>query len=231
MLNKHYKFIIPIYSPFYNKLIYSITFIQNLKIFMKVINLLGQDFHLACENLSFKIKENFVPNVIIGVLTGGGIIGREIFSTFENIPNCHYTEVKLQRGTTKVKEVSNAKKILKHLPEWILNIMRIIEVELLELKAKFIKPHRYGTISLDDDIQQILLKKGKRILIIDDCIDTGWTLKLIKEYIEMHFPGNEIKIAVFTTAHRKPVIRADFQLYNRTLIRFPWAYDTKSSNS
>lgn len=112
----------------------------------------------------------------------------------------------------------------------IIYIMRIVEVELLELKAKVTKPHRYGTISLDSEIQQILSEKGKRILIIDDCIDTGWTLKLIKEYLENNFPDNEIKIAVFTTAHRRPIIKADFQLYNRTLIRFPWAYDAKSCN-
>lgn len=197
---------------------------------MKVINLLGQDFHLACENFSSKIKESFTPDIIIGVLTGGGIIGREMFPAFQNNPNCRYIEVKLQRGSTKAKEVSKIKMILKHLPEWILNIMRIVEVELLELKAKVTKPHRYGTISLDSEIQQILSEKGKRILIIDDCIDTGWTLKLIKEYLENNFPDNEIKIAVFTTAHRKPIIKADFQLYNRTLIRFPWAYDAKSCN-
>ncbi len=198
---------------------------------MEVINLLGQDFNLACEAFTLKIMETFAPDIVIGVLTGGGVIGREMMSTFHKKSDCYYVEVKLQRGSTKAKEASNVKALLKRLPEWMLNTLRIMEVELLEIKAKFVKPHRYGILSLEDDIKKKLVSKGKRVLIVDDCIDTGWTLKIIRDYLEKTYPGNEYKIAVFTTAHRHPVMKADFQLYNRTLIRFPWAYDAKSGNS
>ncbi len=192
---------------------------------MKVINLLGNDFNNACHSLYLKVYNDYHPDLIVGILTGGGYIGREIMKSFNK--NTTYTEVKLQRGSTKAKEASHIKLLLKSLPECILNLLRIAEVELLELKAKFVKPNRYGTIRFSENIERILREKNKKILLIDDCIDTGYTLDVIKKYIENNYPGNEIKIAVMTTAHRHPIIEADYQLYKRVLIRFPWAYDTK----
>ena len=41
--------------------------------------------------------------------------------------------------------------------------------------------------------------------------------------------GHDIKIAVVTSTNRHPVMEADFFLYNRVLIRFPWASDVKES--
>jgi len=194
---------------------------------MKVINLLGRDFHSACEGLALRVLEEFRPDVVIGVLTGGGAVGRELLPIFESLCGCRYSEVKLQRGGTRAKEVLKIRSILKSVPECILNLMRILEVEFMELKAKCIRPDRFGTLSLDEDTRRILRMKGRQVLLVDDSIDTGWTLKIIKDHLEANFPGNEIKIAVITTTHRQPVVKADFQLYKRTLIRFPWAYDAK----
>ena len=192
---------------------------------MKVITLLGSDFSESCFLLSQKVSETYSPNLIIGILTGGGYVGREMMKSFNN--DVAYTKMKLQRGSKKAKEATNIKMLLKSLPEFILNFLRVVEVEFLELKAKFVKPNRYGVIKFSDDVVQLLQKKRQKILLVDDCIDTGYPLKIIKEYIENYYPDNEIKIAVVTTAHRHPVIEADYQLYKRVLIRFPWAYDTK----
>jgi len=197
---------------------------------MKVINLLGQDFHLACERLASTVLERFDPDIVIGVLTGGGRVGREALPAFQSRCSCRYGEVRLQRGGTRIKKALRINTILRPLPECILNLMRMLEVTLLELKAKFIKPDRNGQLSLDEEIRRMLKAEGKRVLLLDDTIDTGWTLKIVKDYLEANFPGNEIKTAVITTTHRHPVIKADFQLYNRTLIRFPWAYDAKSGD-
>lgn len=199
---------------------------------LKVKNVLGTDFDLCCEELGKQIKnQGFSPNLIIGVLTGGGYVGHNLYNYFrKDNPHLLYKETKLQRGSTKLKSKSNIKIILKQLPYTILNIIRILEVEILELKAKFITPSRYGTLKLDSETIKFLKEGNKNVLIVDDCIDTGMTLKIIKDYISKEFnESNNIKLAVITTAHRHPIITADFSLYNRVLIRFPWAYDTKSN--
>lgn len=192
---------------------------------MKVINLLGSDFSESCTLLSQKVSKNYNPDLVIGVLTGGGYVGREMMKSLP--PTTVYTETKLQRGSTKAKEASHVRVLLKFLPEFLLNMLRVAEVEFLELKARFVKPNRYGTLNFAEDIVKLLEEKNKKILLVDDCIDTGYTLRCIKEYIDHHYPGNELRVAVITTAHRHPVIEADYQLYKRVLIRFPWAYDVK----
>jgi len=197
---------------------------------MKVVNLLGRDFQLACGRLASKVLEEFRPDIVIGVLTGGGAVGREALPTFESCRECRYCEVRLQRGGTRTKEALKINTILRPLPEWLLNFMRILEAEFLELKAKFVRPDRSGRLALDDDIRLLLQARGRRVLIMDDTIDTGWTLKTVRDYLETNFPGNEVRIAVITTAHRHSVVKADFQLYTRTLVRFPWAYDAKGGN-
>lgn len=199
---------------------------------LKVKNALGADFELCCEQLGKQIKDQgFKPDLIIGVLTGGGYVGRNLYNYLKkDNPQLLYKETKLQRGSTKLKSKSNIKIFLKKLPYSFLNIIRILEVEILELKAKFITPSRYGTLELDKESINFLKEGNKNVLIVDDCIDTGMTLKIIKDYISKEFnQSNDIKLAVITTAHRHPIVTADFSLYNRVLIRFPWAYDTKSN--
>lgn len=199
---------------------------------MKVINLLGHDFNRACQSLALKVGETYHPDILIGILTGGGYIGREMYKFLRDFNDeVTYTEIKLQRGSTKAKEASHLKSILNLLPQKVLDFLRMLEVEFLEIKAKIVKPNRYGTIAFPENIILQLSQGERKILLVDDCIDTGYTLKIIKEYIENKYPNNIIKIAVVTTAHRHPVINADFQLYKRVLIRFPWAYDTKKKSS
>ena len=196
---------------------------------LTVKNVLGEDFDLCCKRLCSNIREqDYIPDIIIGVLTGGGYVGRKVFKEFEafNQP-IFYKEIKLQRKSTKAKSDS---KIFKILPYSVLNIMRILEMELLELKAKFVKPSRCGTIDLDEETIALLKHGGMKVLLVDDAIDTGMTLKIVKNFLVNQFnETNDIKIAVVTSTNRHPVMEADFFLYNRVLIRFPWASDVKES--
>jgi len=181
-----------------------------------------------CSNIR---EQDYIPDIIIGVLTGGGYVGRKVFKEFEafNQP-IFYKEIKLQRKSTKAKSDSKVRKIFKILPYSVLNIMRILEMELLELKAKFVKPSRCGTIDLDEETIALLKHGGMKVLLVDDAIDTGMTLKIVKNFLVNQFnETNDIKIAVVTSTNRHPVMEADFFLYNRVLIRFPWASDVKES--
>lgn len=196
---------------------------------MKVITVLGNEFNGLCQQMANEVMEHgFYPNIVIGVLTGGGIIGRQMLGEFrKKIHDVSYTEVKLQRPSTKEKEIRKTSRFLPRLPVWILNILRNLEVYYYEIKILFKKPKRIGSIEVDDVIKQKLQSGGCRVLIIDDCIDTGYTLKIIKEYFQQKFAGNDFRIAVATISHHFPVILPEYKLYNRVLIRFPWANDVK----
>lgn len=198
---------------------------------MRVETILGADFDALCVRLAENVLEkNFSPNVVIGILTGGGYIGRKSYEEFKRQITDHeviYTEVKLQRPSTKTKKQKKANELLPKLPQWLLNFLRIIEVYYYEIKVRFVKPRREGTLIIEDSVAKCIQQGGKKVLIIDDCIDTGYTLKLVKEYLQYNYPGNDFRIAVATVAHHFPVVIPEYQLYNRVLLRFPWANDVK----
>lgn len=198
---------------------------------IKVKTFLGDRFDALCKRLADDvIDRNFSPDIVIGILTGGGKIARISYQEFRNrIPDHEivYTEVRLQRPSTKTKANYNANSILPRLPKWLLNILRVIEVYYYEIKVRFVKPRREGSLVMEDKIAEHLKEGGKKVLIIDDCIDTGYTVKTIRDYLLYNYPGNDFRIAVATVSHHFPVVIPEYQLYNRVLLRFPWANDVK----
>lgn len=108
--------------------------------------------------------------------------------------------------------------------------MRMIELTMIVHKAKRHNPKREGKITLPPEIERVLEEGGKNVIIIDDAIDTGATINLIKEHIEQNYPSNKVKVAVITVTTNTPIIDADYCLYhNRTLVRFPWSNDLKKN--
>ncbi|NDV96113.1 hypothetical protein D0T84_14500 [Dysgonomonas sp. 521] len=191
---------------------------------MRVIDLIGNNFILACEELAEKVTiANYTPDLIIGVLTGGGKVGQIIHDKLDISKNIFYTEVKIQR---KNKKNIPLRKILKKTPKILTNYLRIFESKFLLLKSKLKEPSRFGVIDFSEEVV-ILLKQGnKNILLVDDAIDSGATLKTISDYINKNYPNNIIKIAVITITNKKPMIGADYYLFhNHTLVRFPWSND------
>ncbi len=74
------------------------------------------------------------------------------------------------------------------------------------------------------------IRKARKILLVDDAIDTGSTVLAIKNFINSVNQNSTVKIAVLTTTHKEPYIEADFALYNRVLLRCPWAEDYKEGH-
>lgn len=195
---------------------------------MKVKTLINEDFSNACQALSQKISANFQPDIIIGILTGGGYVGKMIHKCLTKDKPIYYTEVKIQREETLKKEKGILKLILKYLPTFLLNWLRIIESIVLENKSKRNNPKRIGKVILPPDIDSFLRQGNKKVLLVDDAIDSGATLNLIRNFFFEHYPTSDIKIAVITVTTKTPIINADYYIYNnRTLIRFPWSNDIK----
>lgn len=193
---------------------------------MKVINLIEDKFEQDCIKLANLVLSSYEPDLIIGILTGGGYLGRIMINSFQKDKPVQYTEIKIERVSTSYKRQFNIRQLFKFIPTSILNILRIIEVLCLEVKSKIITPKRSGSITFSPEIEKFLLTEPRDILIIDDCIDTGATFAFVKQYIEQKFGiHHNIKFAVITQAHKKPIIDVDYKLYHRVLVRFPWSFD------
>lgn len=195
---------------------------------MRVKTLLGDNFTQSCQLLGENVRKDFLPDFIIGVLTGGGYVGKEISKKLSEYSKHQYIEIRVQRKDTKKKENGIRHVILQNLPIFLLNWLRMLEMIVEDLKARKNNPKREGKVELPNDIDQ-LLKSGKHnVLIVDDAIDTGATLKLIKETLEVKYPLTDTRIAVITVTSNHPLIDADYCLFHdRTLVRFPWSNDVK----
>ena len=72
------------------------------------------------------------------------------------------------------------------------------------------------------------LRGFRSILIVDDAVDSGKTLKTIVDEVRKKYLTAEIKTAVITVTTKQPIILPDYYLfYNHTLIRFPWSADSR----
>ncbi len=69
---------------------------------------------------------------------------------------------------------------------------------------------------------------ANRILVVDDAVDSGATLRAVISKLTATYPDKEIKTAVITVTAEAPVFMPDYYLYhNSTLVRMPWSIDAK----
>ena len=199
---------------------------------MQVITLSSQMLNLKSRELAGLVMQSeWNPDLVIGIKTGGLYVAGPLVVEFNKnslIPV--YTTVSLSRPSTQKKKDFNIGWILKKIPYFVLDVLRNIEVFIIEhQKDKHYNSKKEKDIPKTDELVQ-LIKKSKKILLVDDAIDTGSTVFALKNFISSIDVNIEVKIAVLTTTHKKPYIRADFSLYSRVLLRCPWSEDYKESD-
>ena len=180
----------------------------------------------ACSQLSLRVKsESIDPSVIIGIREGGAEVARLIRNDF---PEAAYCEVRLSRPGTQQKSQGLTQRLLRSMPVWLCNVLRIVESRINEWRSKGKEPVRIGEIRLPNDVTIRLTELGKQatVLLVDDAIDTGATILQARRQLLEQFPGLTLRVAVITVTTQHPLCDADFCLYhNRTLCRFPWSND------
>lgn len=190
---------------------------------MKVITI---DFNSACVELAEKVKESYQPEVIVGIATGGLFVA-QILSEQMNIP---LVVVKKQRPMTKIKNKIRLDLFLKKFPYVVSNILRVLETKFNEYRFEKNKSNiSYSDVSVEwIEGTFTSLSSFNKILIVDDSIDSGKTLYLVKQFIKMNLDDNvEIKMAVLNQTFKNPLVNPDFLLDKNVIYRFPWSKDTK----
>lgn len=181
---------------------------------MKYLELSEESTREESRKLAFKIEKNFKPEIVIFVAKGSYYIGDEIAKYF-NIP---LIEIRAERQKGKLKQV--VAPLLKIIPSFIKKILREFEV-----KSNTHKKNSKRKVILEEKYLKELLKY-KKVLLVDDSIDTGNTIKQIIEYLKKY--NLEIKIAglnIFSMSEE--VIKIDYYNYKDTLLNGPWSNDSK----
>lgn len=193
---------------------------------MNVITLSMSDFSIACKQLQRSVTESgFIPDLVIGIATGGlWVLEQQDFDSAEKF------EVSLKRDSSHRKESLGISRILKLLPYFLLNWMRVIEFRIMQYSdSEEIIDEKVKWLSsiLEDNITRTF----NSVLIVDDAVDSGVTLKTVYEAVGNFFGGDcDIKTASVVVTRKKPIIYPDYFLYNDCLLRFPWSNDYKGKD-
>ena len=91
---------------------------------MKVLTLSELQFYSEAEKIINEVKLSYdQPDLVIGIATGGAILA----DSMKSLLDAKFIEIKSQRSSTQKKKNFRAKVILKWLPRFINNYLRIIE--------------------------------------------------------------------------------------------------------
>ena len=190
---------------------------------MEVTTLNQESFSIKCSELISKL--NFEPDVVVGILEGGGFVINEI-KTSKILKKSHFEHVLVQRKS-KLKRNSIILSLLKLLPYKVTNWLRNLESKKAEKAIDKLNLSELSNQNIDIKLNSLSNKTIDTILIVDDAIDTGKTMFIVKNNLNNMFPNAKIKTAVISWTIKKSIVKPDYYLYENILVRFPWSKDFK----
>ena len=186
---------------------------------MEFIELSSKKLHELNKSFYDIIKKRYDFDCVIFVAKGSFLIGKDL-SDIQYVP---LIEIFAKRQGGKLKKIISP--ILKILPFKLKKILRE-----REFKSNIYEKNSNRNIDFDKNIWSKYLDK-KHILIVDDSVDTGYTIKFVKETVERFFEKSEVKVAalnVFTKSEK--IVKTDYFIYRDTMLKGPWSNDSNENS-
>ena len=193
-----------------------------------VVTLDRSGFEDACADLMAQVTQDFRPDALIGIRTGGFYVAEAMArSAGSALPVLPLT---CRRASTAIKEKSGAfKALVARLPRPLVDRLRVWEHAMLTRGGgtELGEPYRFDPDELSHlDRWLSCHGRGASLLIVDDAVDTGATLAHVMEAVAHRAPdGADIRSAVITVTTPQPRISPWYRLYDQQLCRFPWSFD------
>ncbi len=185
---------------------------------MNYQELLIKDLKETDKKLYSKLNKEYKYDLVIFIAKGSYLIGKD----FSDFNTCPLLEVTASRSGGKLK------KILRPLLNLIPNKLKIY-LRKKEMNSSVHSSNSNRNISFDENIWK-KYKKCRKILLVDDSIDTGHSVLSAKLEIEKYFNNSEIKVAVLNYFEKaKDIFVPDYYLYKNTIIKGPWSNDSKEN--
>ena len=177
--------------------------------------------NLEKESLSLarKVEADFRPDLVVYIARGGYLIGDTIAGYFK-VDNIG---IHAEREGGKLKELISP--VLRCLPQSVK-----LSLRKMELASGVHKEYKERKIYWDNsDVCLRVLKNKKNILVVDDSVDTGYSMISVVQKIRRDV-GEDIIIktaAINCWSKSLSVIRTDFCIYEDTIIQTPMSKDSQ----
>ena len=173
-----------------------------------------------CKCWGSEISKDYQPDLIIFVARGSYLIGKALSKYF----GVSLIAVGAERSGNNFKEFIAP--FLSVLPRWFCNLLR-----KAELKSNVHKKKEKRNIKFLDTIDKYKNKnknKSIAILIVDDSIDTGNSMKQVVEFVKSELPVSIIRVAALNVwDESENIIKADYYCYRNAIMRTPMSKDSK----
>ncbi|MCM1369564.1 MAG: hypothetical protein NC204_04250 [Candidatus Amulumruptor caecigallinarius] len=202
---------------------------------MKVLTLCENMFADKCSELQKMVTaDGYNFDTIVSIAAGGDYVAeaviRNIAHNGKEIP-AHFSVKRRRKGSSLKK--GNLKSLISMMPRGICNLLRIAESKFYALAGKFNK-YKFNPVEIPAELISLMRTgKSRRILIVDDAVDSGGTLLDVAISLNNAITPDfgiipEIRTAVIVVTRRNPSIIPDYSIYpeGQFLIRFPWAVDS-----
>lgn len=185
---------------------------------MKLVELSTKKLEEENKKLYNLIIKDYDYDLVIFIARGSYKIGSDI----ANLNNSNLIEIFAKRKGGKLKKV--LRPILSIIPKSLKTILRKKEFNSDFHEKNFDRKISYNKI------KWMKYKNSKKILIVDDSIDTGYSIKFVKDEVEKFFKGKEIRIAALNYFKKsEKIVKADYFLYADTMLLGPWSNDSKEN--
>ncbi|MCR4903885.1 MAG: phosphoribosyltransferase [Butyrivibrio sp.] len=161
-----------------------------------------------CKLWAAEIELDYKPDLIVFIAKSGFLFAKPLAEHF----GCSIVDVIASREDNKVKDY--LKSIIPWMPRCLLAFL---------LKRRVSKPNYHkksnrivkGTIRFD----KIGLDKYDKILLVDDSVDTGWSLLKVQEYLNVNGAYGKYKTASYCVlSESENRIKVDFCRYKDQIV-------------
>lgn len=177
---------------------------------------------LSLKNVEEKSKDLFNKisekeynyDLVVFIAKGAYPIGKAL-SDIKSVP---LLEISAKRKGGKLKSI--IKPCLKFIPKKLL-----VKLREKEMNSSYHEVNKDREVKFNEE-KFAEYVNSKKILLVDDSIDSGYSIIETKNALSNYFKDAEIKIAVFNVMS-KSIVEADFTNYNDTMLNGPWSNDSK----
>ena len=174
-----------------------------VKVFFRPMATIQNDCRLWAQS----IADSYHPDLVVFLAKSGFLFAQPMAEEF----GCPMVDIAVSRPDNGAKDAIREK--TPWAPKWLLALA-------LSSKAGYMKHERDGEREMQAGkrLENLALSDFKNILIVDDSVDTGWSMLRVQKYLAEVAPESDIRIASYCVIDMsKERVHVDYSRFHNTI--------------